>query len=557
MGDAEKRLRLGGSVVDPSFGVVIAPDDVRTELRPKTAALLRTLAARPGALVSKDEIVAEVWEGLAVDDDGIVQCVGEIRRALAPAGRAALRTHPRLGYSLHPDPEPAAAAPSPPPAARRSSWRATAVGVAAVAAVGAVVAATTLRAPPAPVEGAAASAPAPFERRGPTVAVLPFAALTEGERWALLARALTQDVISDLARNAWVHVLGEATGRALAADDPVEAARRLGVDYLATGSIRVEGDRARVAAALTETATGRERWSTRFEGPVAELLSLQLAASEAIVGELAARWSGPIARAEKAKARGKGVTDLTAYELVMAAGERIQGYAPEDVAAAVDLAKQAVARAPDFGEAWAKLSLWSYNLVSPETPPAEIEALWAQGDAAALEGYRVAPDSPMAIAQAASVIRWDDPARAERLVRRAAELAPNDADILAYLAFRSAHYPALGPEAIGWSDRAAALNPHAPDWHHWNRGTALMVVGRYAEAAEAYVRAPDRIVPRAGRVAALALVGEVEQARALMADLLRDAPSFTAGWLADAEGFHPDVAAVFARGLDLAATAAP
>jgi tetratricopeptide (TPR) repeat protein len=337
----------------------------------------------------------------------------------------------------------------------------------------------------------------------------------------------------------------------------VEAARRLGVDYLATGSIRVEGDRARVAAALTETATGRERWSKRFEGPVAALLSLQLAASEAIVGELAARWSGPIARAEKATARGKGVTDLTAYELVMAAGERIEGYAPEDVAAAVDLVKQAVARAPDFGEAWAKLSLFSYNLVSPEMPQAEIEALWAQGHAAALEAYRVAPDSPMAIAQAASVIRWDDPAKAERMLRRAAELAPNDADILAFLSFRSAHYPALGPEAIRWSDRAAALNPHAPDWYHWNRGAALTVVGRYAEAAEAYARAPDQIAPRGGRIAALALAGDVAQARVQMADLLRAAPSFSARWYAEAEGLHPDVAAVYARGFELATPAAP
>ena len=95
----------------------------------------------------------------------------------------------------------------------------------------------------------------------------------------------------------------------------------------------------------------------------------------------------------------------------------------------------------------------------------------------------------MALAQAASVIRWDDPAKAEGMVRCAAELAPNDADILAYLSFRSAHFPALAPDAVRWSDKAAALNPYAPDWYHWNRGAAMMVVGRFAEAAEAYARA--------------------------------------------------------------------
>ena len=75
------------------------------------------------------------------------------------------------------------------------------------------------------------------------------------------------------------------------------------------------------------------------------------------------------------------------------------------------------------------------------------------------------------------------------MVRCAAELAPNDADILAYLSFRSAHFPALAPDAVRWSDKAAALNPYAPDWYHWNRGAAMMVVGRFAEAAEAYARA--------------------------------------------------------------------
>lgn len=86
MDDVDKRVRLGGSLADLDLGAIITNDGVRTELRPKTAALLRTLAARPGELISKDEIVGEVWGGLAVDDDGIVQCVSEIRRALGSAG---------------------------------------------------------------------------------------------------------------------------------------------------------------------------------------------------------------------------------------------------------------------------------------------------------------------------------------------------------------------------------------------------------------------------------------------------------------------------------------
>ena len=231
--------------------------------------------------------------------------------------------------------------------ARRVPRPVIAVGLAGIL-IGAFLTGSPLMSPQTLSPVAALPSTAPPERLGPTVAVLPFAALTEGERWELLAGGLTQDVISDLARNEWVSVLGEATSRAISMGDPLAAARRLGADYLASGSIQVAGERARVAAALTNSQTGLQIWSTRFEGPVSDLLSMQVEASEAIVGDLAARWSGPIGSAERAKARGRGVTDLTAYELVLVAGERIKGYAPGDIEAAIDLVKQAVDRAPDY-----------------------------------------------------------------------------------------------------------------------------------------------------------------------------------------------------------------
>jgi hypothetical protein len=80
----------------------------------------------------------------------------------------------------------------------------------------------------------------------------------------------------------------------------------------------------------------------------------------------------------------------------------------------------------------------------------------------------------------------------------------------------------------------------------------MLLLGRYTEAAEAYSRAPDHVVARASRVAALGLAGETTAARDRLAALLAEAPHFTAAWFADAEGLHPDVAAVFARGFALA-----
>jgi DNA-binding winged helix-turn-helix (wHTH) protein len=51
-------------------------------LRPKSLGMLRYLAARPGQLVSKQELLERVWSGRVISQDGIRVCVREIRAAL-------------------------------------------------------------------------------------------------------------------------------------------------------------------------------------------------------------------------------------------------------------------------------------------------------------------------------------------------------------------------------------------------------------------------------------------------------------------------------------------
>ena len=71
-------------------------------LRPQAFAVLRYLAERAGRLVTKDELMAALWPGLAVTDDNLVQCVHEIRRAFRDNDRAVLKTTPKRGYRLVP-----------------------------------------------------------------------------------------------------------------------------------------------------------------------------------------------------------------------------------------------------------------------------------------------------------------------------------------------------------------------------------------------------------------------------------------------------------------------
>ncbi|WP_426958766.1 winged helix-turn-helix domain-containing protein [Muricoccus radiodurans] len=110
-------LRLRGFLFHPDTGRLTAPDGTGSALRPKTAALLHHLLRQRGRLVTRNDLLDAVWPGIAVTEDGITQCVGEIRRALGPEG-AVLRTLPRRGYVLDPDADDAEhpGAPAAPPA---------------------------------------------------------------------------------------------------------------------------------------------------------------------------------------------------------------------------------------------------------------------------------------------------------------------------------------------------------------------------------------------------------------------------------------------------------
>ena len=68
------------------------------KLRPKSFEVLRYIAENQGRLVSKNEIIDSVWQGTAVTDDSLVQCMKDIRHAFGDFGQKLIKTVPRRGY---------------------------------------------------------------------------------------------------------------------------------------------------------------------------------------------------------------------------------------------------------------------------------------------------------------------------------------------------------------------------------------------------------------------------------------------------------------------------
>mgnify|MGYP003586200707 CR=1 FL=1 len=94
-------FRVADWLVEPSLDRLSRGETV-LHLRPQLTNLLVLLAEHAGKTVSKDEILARVWEGQFVAESGMTRCVAELRQALGDDARepTVLETIPKRGYRL-------------------------------------------------------------------------------------------------------------------------------------------------------------------------------------------------------------------------------------------------------------------------------------------------------------------------------------------------------------------------------------------------------------------------------------------------------------------------
>jgi DNA-binding winged helix-turn-helix (wHTH) protein len=92
-------VRFGRYRFDSSTGQLWAGErEIR--LTPKAAGVLAALVARPGQLVTKEELFASLWRDIVVSDDALTSCVKELRKALSDDVRQPrfIETRHRRGY---------------------------------------------------------------------------------------------------------------------------------------------------------------------------------------------------------------------------------------------------------------------------------------------------------------------------------------------------------------------------------------------------------------------------------------------------------------------------
>jgi WD40 repeat protein/class 3 adenylate cyclase len=91
---------LNGVTADLSSETLRDRSNRKIALRHQTFAVLRHLLQNADRVVTKDDLMRAVWNGIAVTDDSLVQCIHEIRAALDDNRQAVVQTVPRRGYRL-------------------------------------------------------------------------------------------------------------------------------------------------------------------------------------------------------------------------------------------------------------------------------------------------------------------------------------------------------------------------------------------------------------------------------------------------------------------------
>lgn len=362
------------------------------------------------------------------------------------------------------------------------------------------------------------------------IAVLPFQDLSPQAGRAFFVDGIVEDLITVLSRSPWFDVIARSSSDAAGrhAPDGVDAGRRLGARFVVEGSVRHAADRVRVTARLIDVATGRPRWSDRFDHVAVDLFELQddlaQAIAAAIEPEFVAAWhrAGP--------PRGS----MSTWELVMRGWSAIYRGAQsvEVMADARGQFERAVAEAPDNTLALGGLA---FTLVNPwYQVGAERDLDRADDLARRAVGVDERDPFPWAILGYVQLIRGDLEAAARHL-ERALALNPSFATAAGWLAVTSAF---AGDRAAtdAAARRALELSPLDPTLHTAEVAQALacFIDAAYEESAEwarrSVERSPDN--PPGYRLLAASRyhLGDHEGAVAAVEQLLALGP-VTISWL--------------------------
>jgi len=206
-------------------------DGQRLVVPPKAFDLAHYLVRHPGQVLSKGDLLAELWPGSVVEENGLTQVISILRSALGESRgeNRYIVTVPRRGYC----------------------FVATVINVAAIA--------------------------PPPSALGHTVAVLPLSNWSGMPGDGLLAAGIAESILHRLARTVGIKLVAQTSSFAFLGMriDAREVGRRLDARYLIEGGLQRAGKRLRITVQLIDATDGTHVWSLMFDMSAQDVFSVE------------------------------------------------------------------------------------------------------------------------------------------------------------------------------------------------------------------------------------------------------------------------------------------
>jgi TolB-like protein/Flp pilus assembly protein TadD len=462
-------FQLGAWRVQPQLNSLAC--DLRTvRLEPKMMGVLLCLVQRSGDVVSKEQIVQEVWQGTFVTDDVLIRCVSELRKAFGDdAGKPTfIETIPKRGYRL--------------------------------------------LIPAVPIDRANHHEAPLAPKFADSIAVLPFENDGLEPEMEYLSDGVAETIINNLSRLQDLRVVPRTTTfeykrRCM---NPTQVGRALAARLVLTGHVAQRGDRLIVGAELIDSVQESQLWGNTYDRKIEEIFTIQEEIARRIPNYLQLRLTD----AERQQVTRRSTESREAYHFLLKAVHFAFKYTPEGFGKGLDFCRQAIEADPVYADAYALLS-FLYSLLGTFGVVAALEA-FPRAKAAALKALEI-DDS---LADAHAVLGFVHLAHdwnfrcAEMEFRRAIELGPHmPGGHYAYsqLCLAEGRYR----EAVQEAERAVDLDPLSlPKNYHLG---AICYFARQYDAAIAQLNKtieldPSFVVAHNVLAAVYALKGMPEEA---------------------------------------------
>ncbi len=468
-------------------------------LTPKAFDLLLALLENSGRVLSKEELLKQVWADNFVEEANLSRNVFTLRKALGEATdqNPYIETIPKRGYRfVAPVKEVcggAARVTMAPPqtGGRESDTEAPAVGAGQKAPerwktgltffiTGLIMAAIALA---VYYFAGPVFSRHPVGATGKSIAVLPFEVIGEAEGNQFLSLGMADALITKLSNVRRISVRPTAAVRKFAEQepDPVAAGRELKVDSVLQGNIQKLGNRIRVTVQLVNISDGLPLWAVKFDEDFTEVFQVQDSISEKIIKALSLKLTQ-----DEQELLVKRYTDnVQAYEYYLQGRSYLLSLTQADTQKAIDAFESAIGLDHNYAPAYAGLARASAQMrirFAPETKTKD----WAERaereahQALTLDAGLAEAHEALAAIYRYTEFDWERTIKESRL---AIELNPNLDMPHTYLAGAFYH--------LGLLDRVDQEARLAMEVNQVNRieplrsqGIAAFLGGRFTEAAQ-------------------------------------------------------------------------